>query len=467
MTAVANSLNSINSQYNGTTDTGNTVVSLKPDETQDFSTISHISEKMVSPVKSKQENEFTTAKVLNQTMRGNILDQNHVANCQPNVTVRRKNHNSHTIDDSVDSDALGKKVEKVLSKTEHLETENGSLKTSGVDYDILRRDLQDIQDSLHRTSGEESIPCRDHLPRLNFGDRKNSISSEEIIPSTTTTPRTDKMAWDFAAVLGYTHPGGLMNEISLDTYTSNSQRASSRPSTEKYTCNSDGNDTHTSDNSSKLDDHTAADQVLADMSEILHPNHMLQSSTDVDTVLNNFRDQRKQIENRYEEINHQRLSNQNLSEKVYRILTNQDPKSRANEILSDISAEEKDMKTRFALGLRKDDFNFSINPEDSQQMGTLTDDVRRRLDLSGLSVDSSGAISFLEPKGFTAFEDMTKFLTSQMEKITEKTFNHSIELRPPPQSILCYPVFGDNNGAQGGKPAEYKTTSDSVEDGKR
>ncbi|XP_005092178.1 uncharacterized protein LOC101856241 isoform X1 [Aplysia californica] len=505
------------------TDSANTVVCLKPDMTTDFSTISHMSEQTPSPVKLNKEYRRDTD--LNQTMRGPELDlqarDRHMSgptshlglkssgssdrntenlqymsvmeraklmgipqeivegrmieksSLQPVNGIGLKKDDNRNAQSSKrsgyrsDEDHLGKRVEKVLSQTEYLEAVSNAHKSANVDYNMLQKDLQEIQDSLHRTLGPETTANKSNASARDEVDGRMPVLSDndgDIIPSTTTTPerRKNKMTWDFAADLGYVDPGGLMGEISLDTYTSNSHR----PSTEKQSYNSDGDETRTSGSSSKLDDHAAADQVLADMSEILLPTtHQLQSSKDVDEVLSSFRDQRRQLESRYEQLN-----NQGLADKVYRILTNQDPNSQARGILSDVSAEEKNMKTRYALGLQKNDFNFvsgSGNLDDSNHTVTFPDDVRKRLDLSGLSsVDSSRVFeksSFAMPpvKGFTAFEDMTKFLSSQMAKVSERTFNHSLELQVPPQTIQCYPLFRDEDrgNKDNDKPTEEQVAT--------
>ena len=448
-------------------ETGTTVVTLRPEEdTQDFSSISHVTDTTGSPAKLERDvAKFVELQPeLNRTMRDAELatkgqyssigdrsrmngDSRSHANKHGTPTSRHdtRNRSAARKDDGVttDEDALSRKVEKVLSQTEHLEASvNRRIlgRPSNVDYNLLHKDLQDITNSLQQF---EPLGTGDSTMKLRHSSsgRKTPVTSDndgDIIPSTTTTPEKskNKMAWDFAADLGYVNPGGLMGEISLDTYSSNSQRPSTSP---KQTYNSDGDETRTSGSSQ---DHAAADQALADMNDILYPSnrHHLQSNRDVDSVLNNFRNQRHQLESRYEQLN-----NPSLSEKVFRILTNQDPTSQAQGILSNISAEEKDSRARNLLGLKKSEDSFTCDQNDS---------VRRRLDMSGLSVDS---VQESMPNGFLALDDMSKFLDKQMQKFNEKNFNHSIEsiIRPAPQSIQCYPVHRDQ-GKEGHAKEEEK-----------
>jgi len=246
------------SRYDGT---GTMMKSLKADDdTQDFSSISHVSDSLNSPVRIKLPVRNID---LNQTMRDKgLFDKNGKRISKLQYIPEKEIKEDNKLNDS--KDTLGEKIQQVLSNTEHLEARQGSSKQN-LDYDMLRRDLQDITDSLHRT---DTLTVRDTAQGHRLRERQKSNSSEEIIPSTTNTPEklSNKMMWDFAADFGYNNNhDGLLRDISLDTYTSNSQR----PSTEKYAYNSDGNDTQTSGSSAKFDDHAAADQAIAEMSELL------------------------------------------------------------------------------------------------------------------------------------------------------------------------------------------------------
>ncbi|GFO36855.1 Alstrom syndrome protein 1 [Plakobranchus ocellatus] len=376
-------------------------------------------------------------------------------------------------DFSDDDDHLGRKIKKVLQDTRYLDKEQKEKKTISevaIDYSTLQRDLQEIQDSLNQNfgSGAASSVAIKNMDAIAHTDATkctppSSDNDGDIIPSTTTTPdrKRNRMAWDFAGDLGNGQLHGHMEEISLNTYGNSS--SSQRPPTEKQSYNSDGDDTRTSGSSDKIDDHAAADQALAEMSAILRPHRQLMmtagenssvpginSAQDVDDMLSNFRDQRRELESRY-----QQLTNPGLADKVFRILTNQDPEAQADGILSQVRSQEREERARYALNLHTNkDFNFSTTDTDNlnatNQSFCLPDDVRKRLDLSGLSSADGSKLadksSFLLPssKGFTAFDDMTKFLSSQMAKVYEKTFNNSLEMRIPPQVATCFPLLADN-----------------------
>ena len=517
---------------------GDQVLSLKPDVTADFSSISHVSEQLFSP--QKVVSEPVKLSDLNKTMRGNELEifgkssrsvdvprlqrelaskpinknvsshyapkstteyktlersyisvmdrakmlgvpgdivdgkvkaladpQNDTAGNDINI-CRHKPPGSEQGDTSED-DLLGQKVKKVLLDTKYLERDQEAKKTMdeiAIDYSSLQRDLQEIQESLNHNLGSgitSTLTANNGEKAKHKSTPPSSDNDGDIIPSTNTTPdrKRNRMAWDFEGDLTSEQISNhLEDEVSLNAYRNSS--SSQRPCAEKQSYNSDGDETRTSGSSDKVDDHAAADQALAEMSAILRPHRQLivtaaesgvtrgiSSSQDVDEMLSNFRNQRRELESRY-----QQLSNPGLADKVFRILTTQDPEAQADGILSQVSAQERDERARYALNLHTTNLNFSSTDTDNlnttNQSFSLPDDVRRRLDLSGLSSADGSRVadksSFVLPstKGFTAFDDMTKFLSSQMAKVSEKTFNHSLEMRIPPQVATCYPLFADH-----------------------
>ncbi|GFR98369.1 alstrom syndrome protein 1 [Elysia marginata] len=372
--------------------------------------------------------------------------------------------------DTSDDDLLGQKVKKVLQETKYLEGDQSSKRTINevaIDYRSLQKDLQEIQESLNQNLGPgpiSSVATNEFEKNVSKSTPPSSDNDGDIIPSTTTTPdrKKNRMAWDFVGDLASGQIGNQMEEVSLNTFRNSS--SSQRPSSGKQSYNSDGDETRTSGSSDKMDDHAAADQALAEMSAVLRPHRQLlvtatesgtangiSSAQDVDEMLSNFRDQRRELESRY-----QQLSNPGLADKVFRILTNQDPEAQADGILSQVNAQEREERARYAYSLHNNyNLNFSTDTDNmntTNQSFSLPDDVRRRLDLSGLSSADASKVadksSFVLPstKGFAAFDGMTKFLSSQMEKVSEKTFNHSLEMRIPPQVATCYPLFADHKG---------------------
>lgn len=357
------------------------------------------------------------------------------------------------LSDYESDDILGKKVRTILTDTAHLSGgESGRIHNrhkSNVDYGMLQKDLQDLEDNLESLSSESPRDVHEH--NWNSRNNKSPLSTEkdDDNQSTMSTPERNRSnpLWDFAEVIG-----SLANRI-------NDEKSSHRHRlrTKKMALNSDGDETQSTDSGHKSDDQIGFSEQPDNLQSSLKE---LKSSQDIDQMLSTFKDQRQQLESRY-----QQLSNQGLAEKVFRILTSQDPEGQADGILKDVSADEKEMRTQIALKKHNRDFNFSSNSslmEDSQRSFGLPDDIRKRLDLSGLSsVDSSRNFdrsSFNMPassKGFSAFDGAKRLLSSQVAKASERTFNHSIEMRYP-QTIQCYPLFVESIESANGKKTEQE-----------
>lgn len=375
-------------------------------------------------------------------------------------------------------EGLGKGYQTVMSDTHHLRKTNSKFMSTCIDYSLLQRDLQDIQDSLQHTQGAElRQSLHGHAGRVKSQSGEEiphqivlSDSESDIIPSTTSTPErhTNRIGWEFAD-LGFQHPDNFMPNISQENYTTNSLR----PPDEKITYNSDGDETRTSGSSERIVDLAPSDQVLAEMSQILHPQTRCNSFGNVDEMLTSFRNQRRQIESRY-----QQLDNQGLAEKVYRILTSQHPGSQANGILSEVSAREMEMRTQFAVNLHKKDFNFSaISPnldETTQGNLALPDNVRKQLDLSGLSSAEASKLADVSSlrvssnKRFTALDGMAKLLSAQVAKASERTFNQSLDVIVPQNVVQCYPLLADNkqwDKTRSDREEVNRAPADSAEDG--
>ncbi|CAG5118339.1 unnamed protein product, partial [Candidula unifasciata] len=369
------------------------------------------------------------------------------------VSLRKKTMNlsKPASESSVNPADLNKTFRGSNLSTSSIFTKRSSHRST-VDYNLLQKELQSIQDNLH---------VRNPEMRLDLSELDNTVSRQsveqtcfssssdcDVIPSTTVTPdrHRNQMAWDYAADLGYQQPGGLMGDISLETFTTNSHR----PSSDKKSFNSDGDETRTSDSSDRVIDHAAADRTLAEMSQVLHPqaaNHQTSYSS-VDQMLCNFENQRQQIESGYQQLN-----NPGLAEKVSRILASQDPQSQASGILLEVTAQERQMRSQLIVNPQRKDFNFSVAVSEfneSAESLAKPDNVRKRLDLSGLSstevsrlVDSS-TVYVPARKGFLAFDDVARLLSSQMVKASERTFNSSLEAVVPHRTIQCYPLTVDS-----------------------
>lgn len=371
------------------------------------------------------------------------------------VTRQTKDLPKSLPESSVNDIDLNKTFRGANPATTSVYTKRSSYKGT-VDYSLLQKELQDIQDNLHVLNPEMKLDLSrlDNTVGKKSGEQTcmSSGSDCDIIPSTTITPdrHSNQMAWDYAADLGYQQPGSLMGDISLETFITNTHR----PSGEKK-CNSDGDETRTSDGSDRMIDQTAADQGLAEMSQILRPQILRPqilrphhtSYNNVDQVLCNFENQRQQIESCYQQLN-----DPGLAEKVSRILSIQDPQTQASGILSEVTAQERQMRSQLIINPQRKDFNFSVALSDFNESSdslAKPDNVRKRLDLSGLS--STEVSRLLDPsavcvparKGFAAFDDVARLLSSQMVKVSERTFNNSLEMVVPQRTVQCYPLTVD------------------------
>uniref|UniRef100_A0A2C9KJR5 ALMS motif domain-containing protein n=1 Tax=Biomphalaria glabrata TaxID=6526 RepID=A0A2C9KJR5_BIOGL len=282
--------------------------------------------------------------------------------------------------------------------------------TMAVDYDLLQRDLQEIQDSLQRTLGPESKQRPQHLPT----DADSTRSSDcEIIPSTTATPEKSQPLWDIVP------SSVLFKKKTVSGFC---------PRQKPYGYSSDGDEAHTSGSSDKMEDHSENNGI-----DFYHSNQNVANGRDTSLISTDLSKQttscRPPLKSPDSLV---------LAEKVLRILSQEDLDHHVTGILSD--ATSKDLKSKYSFSLQNS-YSFSNDVDDAGmfELGA----IRKKLELSDMS---SSKVSVGEPTSkMSGADDMTQFASKQMLEACEKSFLESRDIRLPRQVIQCYPVMGDHN----------------------
>ncbi|XP_059175301.1 uncharacterized protein LOC131955266 isoform X2 [Physella acuta] len=224
--------------------------------------------------------------------------------------------------------------------------------TAAVDYNLLQRDLEEIQKSLQRTLGPACLRLSD---------------TGDIIPSTTSTPEKRSRAWA-ATSTGHSATWQTLGPA--------------KASKGGDCLNSDGADSSDSSDSSHM---SAGFRNFE-----LEAHHM-----------------------------------DGLAGQVTRLLRQQSSELKVQEM----AGERNTMSNSAGC-------NLSSSSSFDESSVQAVEDICKRLDMSALS---SAETSRLAPKPFQVTEGMSKFLSSQLSKVTERTFNHSIQLEP--QVVHCYPLY--------------------------
>lgn len=427
-----------------------TAVTFIPDITLDFSSISHVSEKVLGPVKTWDSNKLNNK--LNETMRekwtsselglddSKRQEGNNAGTPYVRSVIQSKDIRGGISTGSIQEMADTEKSLPRDSSVRKFQTYGLGQGCTAINYDQLQRDLQEIQDSLSRTLGPDlHLANHPQLHKLDESSNKGtpdmSDNDLEIIPSTNTSLNnsTEKIKWALTTDLDYQHH---RDQDKMGIHSPNQQG-------QGRFGHSDGDETQTSGSSDRQDDHEAADRVLAEMSELLQPGNI------IDTSMINSRSQCREVNSGYKPLNH------GLAEKVCRILADQNPEMQAEVILSEVSDKEKDMRVKYALQVHYKDFNFSSSSDISSQPLILGDNVRKKLDLSNVSSENTSMFinkaSLSRTTNFMAYDGMSQFLSSQMHRAAERTFNHSLDMQIPPQVIQCYPLVGYDRAQGGGQ----------------
>ncbi|XP_076434842.1 uncharacterized protein LOC143274790 isoform X2 [Babylonia areolata] len=370
----------------------------------------------------------------------------------PSAAAASRKSESATSSESAHHNRLSEQVNKLLQETAYL-TGSSRAKEKAVekkpansatslDYDRLHRDLQEIQDSL-LTMGQPGIS-----PRLTTTAPPTTAKSDsddgDIVPSTSTTPeRARRLMWDYGADLGY-RGGHLDNlESMMSDVTSESSPLDARGKHDRINYTSDGEETRTSSMDHAEEEEHHEDNNLTMTNQLGQVAAAATSGGGMD--LEQLISKTRAMEDRY-----QAVRSQGMADKVISILTSTKPDQQAEGILSEISAEERELSLRMAAHGFGSHLDSSSSPNNTFMGLKTNDSIRKRLDMSSLSdsEDSDRLLnSYLEsnPKleaMFSATSAAQSLISAQVKKMAERTFSHSMELRSPVrQELHCYPVY--------------------------
>ncbi|KAL5017189.1 hypothetical protein ScPMuIL_006778 [Solemya velum] len=412
---------------------------------------------------------------------------------------------------SQDSDSLTARVNKILFGTAHLDnveyvpaearTETmpySSYASTSLDYSKLQRDLHEIQSSLNShmfaADNEKQIQkLSPALPNVDPKDlsldssKKSDLSADTVSKQDSENARARKLMWDHAADYGYTDTAtgvflGTMKDIETETDASLSQRFSLQDydvdvgADDGYSglvqnhgliANSSGEETNPSE--SKTNDTNSTMQEINDLVD-----DEINDNNDTDELLRNIEvlGDRNFMEASIRSPSAQDkadLGPSGLADKVFKILTRDSPQKQAHGILEKALADEFKMRQKFAEQLQADSSYSEGNTSMEHKSFELGEqDVRKQLNYSmlssvGIPSPNKGNLedsSINVPTGpFSALGNAKTFLSSQLQKMSKRDFDKSVELRSPHRkAIACYPLYQVERGdpKQGKKSSEKR-----------
>ncbi|XP_056006390.1 uncharacterized protein LOC125657755 isoform X4 [Ostrea edulis] len=361
-------------------------------------------------------------------------------------------HSRHGSEDSQKSeDSLDRKVKEILQRTSYVEKKQVPRKVepSALDYSLLQKDLQEIQNSLPvHLNPDTSLDVTGEKEAL--GDSLKFSEKSFVSEAESAQSGGKKLLWDHGADLGYDDSGRFLGTAKSDTET-----LEASPGTADKSFESSGKSSQRSkdDSSEKGGDSSdvVSDQLEVEIDEIRIGN----VAPDVEEIIARY--QKKSgpppMEPQFEE------DTTGLANRVFEILTREPPQKQATGILEKVVKEERKLIQKMAelpkLDSSYDGYNLrsadsSFNPNDK--------DIRKQLEWSALSSldfghpDKTGIseVSLKTGIPFNALGNAQTFLSSQLQKMSDQTFNHSIELRTPYRNVLeCYTVYGMEKDEKG------------------
>lgn len=375
---------------------------------------------------------------------------------------RRKEAKEHTRHGSEDSqkseDSLDRKVKEILQRTSYVETKELPRReeSAALDYSRLQRDLQEIQNSLpvhlnHESSMDAS------------GDREAlrdslKISEKSFVSETESRSGGKKLLWDHGADLGYDDSGRFQGTLKSDTET-----VEGSPGTVDKSFESSGKSSQRSNDDTEKGGDTSdvvSDQLEVEIDEIRISN----VATDVEEIIAKYQKKRgpSSMEPQFEE------DTSGLASRVFNILTNEHPQKQATGILENVVKEERKLIDKMADLPRMDSsyHGYDLASADSSFAPKDTD-IRKQLEWSQMSSLDYGHLdktalsemSFKTGLPFSALGNAKTFLSSQLQKMSEQTFNHSIELRTPNRNVLeCYTLYGAERNRGGPQKEAWPPT---------
>ncbi|KAJ8317345.1 hypothetical protein KUTeg_005249 [Tegillarca granosa] len=361
----------------------------------------------------------------------------------------------HGLQRNYDSDdSLGERVKDLLARTSAVtaieqhppaETKTRSLPyqsqvTSNLDYSLLQRDLQEIQNSLDThlnlsvEEQEKDSSGRSSEKDLCLDGSKSSDKSSSTVPG---SGRDRKLLWDHAADLGYDSSDSVQGKFrdftasetdkTLFSQTENEKTYSSKP------------DEITLTNRKEEDEVDVVADQLEDFNDVPSSN----LAPDVEEIIAKYQNEKQQIESQYQE------DTSGLASRVFRILTQEPPQKQVFGILEEAMEQEREMMQKLA---ERPKLDSSYRDDFSLESGSFIvrdKDIKKQLDWSAMSSinddhqNDKTDLSGLTSAPFSALGNAQTFLSSQLKKTSDRTFNHSIEMNTPYKRIIeCYPLYG-------------------------
>jgi hypothetical protein len=333
-------------------------------------------------------------------------------------------------DSQESGDSLSQRVKKILSDTayvDHMRSGQGKIESgitttqNNFDYSRLHRDLQDIQNSLEPVVeyNRESATSPDI-----------SKTSDKSVEST----KSHKLLWDHGADLGYDDSlgGRFMGTMKTDT----EAECESTFSGKGYNGLSDT--LELVGKSRKDTTEVVSDQVESDVDE----KSMMILAPDVEEIIRRYQTEKHDPEPLLEVGD-----NSGLASRVMKILSQEPPRKQARGILESARQEEREMIEKMTDKPPKLDSSVDSQASTNSSFVIHDKDVRKQLEWSEMSgIDKSVNSSYLsgiKTQPFSALGNAKTFLSSQLAKNADRTFNHSIDLKTPYRHVIdCYPLYG-------------------------
>ncbi|XP_061186322.1 uncharacterized protein LOC133194357 isoform X2 [Saccostrea echinata] len=375
------------------------------------------------------------------------IPQETQADIEPDSRKRKTAANGHARHESEDSqkseDSLDHKVKEILQRTSYVEKKQVPRKVdpSTLDYSRLQKDLQEIQNSLPvHLNQDNSLDVTGEKETL--GDSLKISEKSFVSEAESARSGGKKLLWDHGADLGYED-----SERFLQTMKSDTETLEASPGSEERSYESSGKSSQkTKDESTEKDDTSdvVSDQLEVEIDEIRIGN----VAPDVEEIIAKY--QKKSgpplMEPQFEE------DTTGLANRVFQILTTEHPEKQATGILERVVKEEGKLIQKMAelpkLDSSYDGYNL---PSADSSFAPKDKDIRKQLEWSEMSSldyghpDKTGLseMSFRTGLPFSALGNAKTFLSSQLQKMSDQTFNHSIELRTPYRNVVeCYTVYG-------------------------
>ncbi|XP_069140864.1 uncharacterized protein [Argopecten irradians] len=256
-------------------------------------------------------------------------------------------------DRSTDSaDSLGQRVQSVLAKTAYVDKYRAP--ADPIDYHMLQRDLQDIQNSLNQEYSSQ--PPRDR--------------SGESFSSNPESARNRKLLWDHAADFGINVSGAgvFLGTMKNDTETENdtlglTELGESRPNTD--------------DERASLDQGCRKVDIIGDQLDS-------EPELNADGQPRNLAPDVEEIIRKYQSKKGEELDNSGLASRVFTILTKEPPQKQVFGILEEALQQEKVMMDRIA-NRPKMDSSYDSYESPNGSFIVHDRDVKKQLEWSQIS----------------------------------------------------------------------------------